>query len=276
LFGHEEYISSTLNGELAATNLRAAVDHRLPAKGRKSNGMSPLAAGFYTVPEAARLIRVGSARRIYGWLKGYPRRQVGPLLSRDFQPIGDQEELSFLDLMEVRFVEHFREHGVKVGSLRRAAEALKTEFKTTHPFALSKVLLAADKADVFVVETFRKAAEDEGDPRLRSLTTRNYVMYEAIKQSLVPGIEFDATSNLARLWRPLPSRFPDVVIDPLRAFGRPIIQRGVPTETLRDAWENEGKHPDPVAEAFGVSVKEVMEAVDFERALDDPLESAAA
>jgi uncharacterized protein (DUF433 family) len=241
-----------------------------------TNGGSPLAAGFYTVPEAARLIRVGNAQRIYGWLKGYPRREIGPLLERDFAPLDDQQELSFLDLMEVRFVEHFRAHGVKVRSLRRAASALKDEFETNHPFALSKVLLAADKADVFVVETLRKAAEAEGDPRLRSLTTNNYVMYEAIRQSLVPGIDFDPKSHLARQWTPLPERFPDVVINPLRAYGRPVIPRGIPTETLRDAWENEGERADPVAEAFGITAKDVLVAVDFERALDAPLESVAA
>ncbi|MFN4311712.1 MAG: hypothetical protein ACK4FK_14100 [Ferrovibrio sp.] len=239
-------------------------------------GRNPLVVGFYTVPEAARLIRVGSARRIYGWLKGYPGRNVGPLLTRDFEPVDGYEELSFLDLMEVRFVEHFREYGVKVGSLRRAAEELKAEFKTDHPFALSKVLLAADKADVFVVETLRKAAKAEGDPRLRSLTTRNYVMYEAIKQSLVPGIEFDATSHLAKQWRPMPDRFPEIVVDPLRAFGRPIIAKGIPTETLRDAWRVEGRKADPVAEAFGITAKEVLEAVNFEQALDEPIPNVVA
>ncbi|OHV26950.1 hypothetical protein BBJ66_02830 [Rhizobium sp. RSm-3] len=226
--------------------------------------------GFYTVPEAARLIRVGSARRIYGWLRGYKQRNVGPLLARDFNPIDDQEELSFLDLMEVRFVEHFREHGVKVGSLRRAAHSLRQDFDTSHPFALSTVLLAADKADVFVVETLRKAAEAEDDYRLRSLTTRNYVMYEAIRQALVPGIEFDANSKLVKEWRPLPEQFPTVSVSPLRAFGRPVIERGIPTETLRDAYLREGKRPDPVADAYGISAKDVVTAVEFETHLDHP------
>lgn len=239
--------------------------------------MSPLAAGFYTVPEAARLIRVGSAQRIYGWLQGYARREIGPLLDRDFQPIDDHQELSFLDLMEVRFVEHFREYGVKVRSLRRAAAALRDEYKTNHPFALSKVLLAADQADVFVVEeTLKEAAKAENDPKLRSLTTNNYVMYETIRQSLVPGIEFDAASHLAKQWAPLPARFPEIVVNPLRAFGRPIIPRGIPTEALRDAWELEGQRPDPVAEAYGITARDVVEAVEFERALDAPLERVAA
>lgn len=228
------------------------------------------------MPEAARLIRVGSARRIYGWLRGYPKRDVGPLLARDFKPIDDQEELSFLDLMEVRFVEHFREHGVKVASLRRAAQTLREQFDTTHPFALSTVLLAADRADVFVVETMRKAAQEEADHRLLSLTTRNYVMYEAIKQALVPGMTFDPHSNLAKEWRPFPEQFPMVTLNPLRAFGRPVIERGIPTETLRDAYILEGERADPVADAYGITVKDVIAAVEFEKCLDDPERRMAA
>src|SRR6185312_4494977 len=141
---------------------------------------NPLARGFYTVQEAARLIQVGSTNRIYGWLRGYPARQIGPLLTRDYEPIGEHEELSFLDLMEIRFVEHFREHGVKARSLRIAASRLRDEYKTEHPFALEKVILIADKADVFVEEVLRESADEAADPRLRSLLTKNYVMYEAI------------------------------------------------------------------------------------------------
>jgi hypothetical protein len=43
---------------------------------------NPLARGFYTVGEAARLIEVGNARRIHHWLRGYPGSGAGPLLKR--------------------------------------------------------------------------------------------------------------------------------------------------------------------------------------------------
>ena len=66
--------------------------------------VNPLARGFYSVKDAARLIENARARRIYGWLKGYPDRDIGPLLERDYTPINDRQELSFLDLIEVRFL----------------------------------------------------------------------------------------------------------------------------------------------------------------------------
>jgi uncharacterized protein (DUF433 family) len=233
------------------------------------SGLHALATGFYTVPEAARLIRVGSARRIYGWLRGYPSRDIGPLLNRDYQPIGDEEEVSFLDLMEIRFVMFFREKGVKITSLRKASDSLRKEFSTKHPFALSKVLLKADKVDIYVVEILQKSAIEAGDVRLRSLVTNNYVMEEIIRQSILPGVEFDAATSLAKTWKPIPDSFPDIVVNPRRAFGQPTIPAGVPTATLYGAWKTEHQNFDVVADWYGVGAREVMDAVRFEQALDE-------
>jgi hypothetical protein len=96
--------------------------------------------------------------------------------------------------MEVRFVEHFRGYGVKVRSLRFAAEQLRKDFDTTHPFALERVHLIANKADILVEEVLKQSADRAEDKRLRSLLTNNYVMYETIKQGLLPGVSFDRKS----------------------------------------------------------------------------------
>lgn len=238
--------------------------------------VNPLAKGFYTVAEASRLIRVGSANRIYGWLRGYPRRQIGPLLSRDYEPIGDTEELSFLDLMEVRFVEHFREHGVKVKSLRIAAETLRHEFSTDHPFAMKKVVIVADKADVFVADVFRNTAKKTNDLKLRSLVTKNYVMYEAIKQSLIPGVVFDDASHLAARWAPVPEIFPNIYLDPKIAYGQPAGRSGVSTSTIYEAWKAEHEDIDAVSYWHEIPTTEVLEAVRFEQTLTQRLLARAA
>jgi uncharacterized protein (DUF433 family) len=237
---------------------------------------NPLAAGFYTVPEAARLIQVGTSRRIHGWLRGYAGRGVGPLLTRDFAPLGDTEELSFLDLMEVRFVEQFREAGVKIKSLRIAADALRKELSTNHPFATQRVLIVADKADVLVKEVLRQSAEQAGDIRLRSLVSNNFVMYDAIKQSLLPGVEFEGSSGLASQWAPRYADFPQITINPKVAFGQPVVPRGIPTDTLYSAYKAEKDNADKVAYWYDVSAADVMDAVRFERALDESLRQRAA
>ncbi|MGE3294636.1 MAG: hypothetical protein AB7I59_13335 [Geminicoccaceae bacterium] len=235
-----------------------------------------MARGFYTVQEAARLIRIGSTQRIYGWLRGYPHRRIGPLLARDYQPVGSEEELSFLDLMEVRFVEHFREHGVRVRTLRLAAEKLRERFKTAHPFALDRVVFVADKADILVEETLKESASAAEDPKLWSLLTSNYVIYEAIKQSLLPGVRFDTSTHLARAWVPVPDIFPRIVIDPKIAYGQPTGPSKIPTAALVDAWHAEGRNADAVSHWYEVPTLEVHEAVKFEKYLDEAKVAKAA
>jgi uncharacterized protein (DUF433 family) len=237
---------------------------------------NPLARGFYTVQDAARLIRVGSSQRIYGWLRGYPNREIEPLLSRDYQPVDEREELSFLDLMEIRFVEQFREQGVKVRSLRIAAAALREEFKTTHPFAMDRLILVADKVDVLVEEVFRESANKAGDTKLTSLLTKNYVMYEAIKQSLLPGVRFDTSSHLAARWAPIPDIFPQIVIDPKIAYGQPSGPTRVPTNVLFDAWQADNENVDSVSHWYEVPTTEVMAAVQFEQYLSQRIQAQAA
>lgn len=226
----------------------------------------PLSGGFFTVPEAVRLIKVGNEQRIRGWLQGYPERP-GPILLRDYQPINKKQELSFLDLMEVRFVEHFREAGVKMRSLRHAAARLREEFKLAHPFASDRVVLVADRADVLVEEVLRKSAQEEEDPKLLSLLTNNYVMYEAIKQALIPGVRFEQSTRLAKSWAPRPERFPDITIDPLIAYGQPSVPEGVPTAVLYDDWQAEDEDYDAVAYWHKIPTPTVKKAIEFENEL---------
>lgn len=237
---------------------------------------NPLASGFYTVSEAARLVRAGNTRRIYGWLRGYAGRDVGPLLSRDFQPVGESEEVSFLDLMEIRFVERFREHGVKTKSLRVAAATLREELKTSHPFAFKHVLIVADKVDVLVKEVMLESAKEADDFRLRSLLTKNYVMYETIRRSLLPGVTFDTATEMASTWLPLPEDFPRIKADPKIAYGHPALPSGVPTEALYAAFKAENENVDAVAYWFDQTATDVIEAVQFEQTLDQPPQRQAA
>lgn len=228
---------------------------------------NPLAKGFYTVPEAARIIEGGRAARIHGWLKGYPGRQIGPLLTRDYHPIHNTQELSFLDLVEIRFVEHFLSHGAKHRTLRHAAGELRNEFRTPHPFATDKVHLVADKADVFL-EIMRESAKKEKDRALMSLTTKNYVMTETIKRDLLPGITFDRQSHLAERFAPRPKQFPHIIVDPRIAYGQPTGPDGVPTVAIYDAWEAEGENADEVAYWFKIPTAAVVDAVRFEKLLN--------
>lgn len=228
---------------------------------------NPLAAGFYTVPEAARLIEVGDSRRIYGWLRGYPRSAVGPLIHRDYTPLAEgDEEMSFLDLMEVRAIEFFRENNVKARTLRRAIEEARDYLKTDHPFATEFVTFRADKKYIYLDDILKRSANEEGDRLLYNLITRRPESYVVLKESIGRGVEFDPRTHLPRQWTPR-ARFPNITIDPRVSYGRPALPSGISTVTLYDAWKAESGNVSEVGYWFGVPSNDVQQAVDFEEEL---------
>lgn len=230
---------------------------------------NPLARGFYTVQDAARLIEVGSAQRIRGWLNGYPRRRVGPLLVRDYAPIDGAQEMSFLDLMEVRFVEHFRDIGVKPQTLRRCIEVAREKFGEDKPLLKQGVLFIPtdDRRKVVVEEVMKPAAKENRDKKLWNLVDRNYEFNEFIEGCLARGLTFDPDTELAATWAPRARDFPNVIMDPKLAYGQPTVPRGVPTATLFEAWIAEAEDAAAVADWFNVPVDQVNMAVGFENLL---------
>jgi uncharacterized protein (DUF433 family) len=236
-----------------------------------------LMRGFYTVRDAARLIEVGNARRIHGWLKGYAHRTAGPLIHRDYEPINERQELSFLDLMEIRFIEHFREQGIRLQTLRRCMETAREVWKTEKPFATERIRFIArnDRRDILVEEVFRPVAKETGDPKLWSLVTAQYQLFKTIRIQIDNGLTFDTTTLLATTWKPRPDQFPDIVIDPSVAYGEPTGPSKVPTRIIYSALRA-GETAASIADWYKLPLGEVDTAIRFEYHLREPKQAAAA
>lgn len=214
--------------------------------------------GFYTVSEAARLLGIDNSQRIVRWLM--PTKGGGEaIIHRAYEKVGSQHELSFLDLLEVRFVEHFRSQRISMQSLRVAAANARKELGVSHPFATSNVKFQSDRKQIFL-----ETAKETGDRLFLNLMTNQLAIYEFIEQSLARDLEFDV-SGFARSWRPAPNSAPDVLVSPVYAFGQPVISdRRVPTTTLFQAWQAEGGNIDTVAKWHRVDQDSVRQAVEFE------------
>lgn len=221
----------------------------------------PLAGGFYTAGEAARLLGISNSRTIVDWLKG--RSSRGPVVQRQYAPIGNSQELGFLDLIEVRFIDQFRKQGYSLQSLRKAAEVAREELGIEHPFALYGVSFVGKRKNLFL-----KVAKDLGDTKLLNLVTRQYAMYDVLEEVLQKGISFDPLSGLATQWRPKEKEFPKVVLDPTIAYGQPSLEMPrLPTGVVFDAWKAEGGDYAALADWFEIDEASVREAVEFELAL---------
>jgi uncharacterized protein (DUF433 family) len=223
----------------------------------------PTAGGFYTVKEAARLLNMANASVISGWVRGRAGRGAGPVVMRQYQPIGRVQELGFLDLIEVRFIEHFRKQGYSLQSLRKAADTARTELACEHPFALYGVKFVAERKNIFL-----KVAKEIGDAKLLNLVTKQYAMYGILEDVLSRGLTFDPTKGLATRWRPRDKEFPGIIVDPTIAYGQPALEsHRVPTDAIFSVWKAEGGDYAAAADWFEIEKKQAQEAVEFELAL---------
>ncbi|NDY95512.1 DUF433 domain-containing protein [Wenzhouxiangella limi] len=220
--------------------------------------------GLYSVPEASLLSGVASAA-VRRWLFGYQSRSEGKIVSHPGLWNGqiaatDERGVGFLDLLELRLVAAFRAHGVSLQAIRAASDFARRAFGRSHPFTFKQ--FQTDGRSIFAEVVERGDAE--GDPAMLDLVKRQFVFRRVIQPSL-KGVVYGETGQ-AEAWRPGESRF--VILDPQRAFGKPIDNRsGVPTEVIYAAVKAEGD-PKFVARLYEMDVRAVKAAVAFQKALE--------
>ena len=217
-----------------------------------------LGRGIYSVAEASLLTGV-APRRIRRWFSAQTsgtRWQGGPALLAPDYPLHDMVvQLSFLDLMEIRFVEAFLNFGVSWPELRRTSKAAAELLRTPHPFATYK--FKTDGHRIFV-----RITEDGGDTHLVQLRDRQHV-FRSVVEPLLHGLEFD--EDIVCRWWPI-GRNRLVKVDPAVAFGVPVGAKSqVPTATL--AAHALAGSAERTARWFEVDRREVRDAVDFEKRL---------
>lgn len=225
---------------------------------KNENTPSPLlGVGLYSLPEAATYTGIPAAQ-INRWVFGY--RAGGKNHSGLWEPTLaelDEKTLSFHDLLEVRFVNAFRQHGVSLQAIRAAAGHAREWFDQPYPFTCKR--FQTDGRSVFAT-----VLEETGDESLIDLVKRQYAFQQVIRESLYASIDY-ASDGEALRWFPL-LRNKAIVLDPARHFGKPILdQSGVDTETIAAAWLAEDKNIRRVASIYDLTSAEVEAALKFER-----------
>jgi uncharacterized protein (DUF433 family) len=235
------------------TDMNAPIVHRTET--------IPLGIGFYTVPEASRLLKT-SALNIRRWLGGYTYwddgklRTVPPLWTPQLPAFDHHLELSFRDLIELRFVKEFMAAGLGLKTIRNCLEYSRECVNDPHPFSTQR--FRTDGRTIFL-----ESARKTGDTELLDLKKRQYAIKQVIERSFK---DLDIANDAVARWRPLNGKA-SIVIDPARAFGQPIATKsGVPTITIADAVDAEGSI-DRVAKLFVIPLAVVRDAIRFEKAL---------
>jgi len=218
-----------------------------------------IGVGLYSASEAAALtgVPVASIRR---WLQGYKYRRNGilrecaPVWAGDVLKINGQLSLSFLDMMEARFIRYFRIHHISWQAIHEAACLACDMFKDSHPFTRGR--FRTDGKRIF------HQVEDSGKVKLFDMNRHSWVFNEIIESYLYADVElFD---DQVYRWFPI---FPDreIIIDPNIAFGRPILrEEGIPTDVIAAAFSANDSDVSAISRWYKIKPKSIKAAVSFE------------
>ena len=230
----------------------------MPQKGYKFVGK-----GIYSIAEASRLIRV-SKPRISRWLRGYSylykseEQHQRRIIISEFEPVDNSYALSFLDLIEMRFIDSFRRHGISLKTIRIASVKAREMLDWSHPFSTKK--FKTDGKTILV-----EIAHQERDPDLLDLIKDQYTLRKILSPYLYEGLDFEGDVGVLRWWPMAPKK--RIVIDPARNFGAPILNNyGVPTATIASSVKAEGSIK-AAADLYQIDARAAKDALDYEMQL---------
>jgi len=209
-----------------------------------------LGKGIYSIPYASKLTDIHTAK-INRWVKGLNRKDgfSPPIISIDYEPINNFYSISFLDLIELFFVNAFRKHGVSLKHIREIYEKSQEVVNFSHPFSTKKF-----KTDG------KKILYDYGNDLILQLLNEQYAAKELVNPFIFDAFNFE-DDVINQLW-PL-GKNRQVVIDPNRNFGKPVINKeGVSVDVIGKAFKTE-KTIKGVAEWFDIGNESVKDAVEY-------------
>ncbi len=195
-------------------------------------------------------------------MKGYDYSRAGvpyrsdALWQTDIPRIEDQVELSFRDLIELRFVLAFARAGLGLKAIRNCLSYARDCIQSDRPFSSGR--FRTDGQTIFL-----ESIKASGDPELLDLKRRQYAFKSLIERNFR---DLDLEGGTVVRWHPFQGK-QTIVIDPTRSFGQPIAAAsGVPTIALADAVAAEGS-VSRVARLFEVLPSVVRDAVRYETEL---------
>jgi uncharacterized protein (DUF433 family) len=228
-----------------------------PSKGSRlaeiQKSPSHVGVGLYSIAEAARIVRA-HPETVRRWLC-----EDDGLVKRYFDP--KTKLLSFIELIEVHFINIFRQEGVPLPVIRKVSEVASIRLKTDYPFAVKR--FDTDGKTVFATLLH----DQEKSELIEDLNHSQYV-FTSVMRPFFHKLEYKGMDEtVIRFW-PRGKRG-RIVLDPLRKFGKPIdAETGVATRAIFDAvMAGGGQTQAVVAGWLGIPKAAVKAAVEFEQSL---------
>jgi uncharacterized protein (DUF433 family) len=194
------------------------------------------------------------------WARGYERRGrrqpvIGEPVVTSLPVRGREASIPFIGVAEGLVLAAFRRSGVPLQRIRPALRRLSEEIGLEH--ALASQSLYSDGPDVLY--DYAAASHDEQVAEQLTVVRSGQRVFAEVIQSYLQLITYASDGWPASVRLPAFGRAL-VVVDPNRAFGRPLFQRGgARVEDVLDRWRA-GESFAELSEDFGVPVEEIEDA----------------
>jgi len=223
------------------------------------------AVPLYTVADAARIVGV-PASTLATWSNGYVRKfsdrshVVGSSIITHLPQTGYREPtIPFVGLAEALVLAAVRQSGVPMQRIRPALKQLQADIGVQHALASRK--LYTDGAELLFDYVEHHAGTDEARLVRSLVVVRNgQRVFKEVIEAYLSRIEY-ASDGYAALFRVPAYEHAEVVVDPTRAFGVPIFERGGVRvdDVLERFWA--GDPLDELSAEFGVPADQLEDVL---------------
>lgn len=206
---------------------------------------------IFTLREAAAYLGLPPST-LHSWAR--PGGNATPVITC-FPAQGRQATVPFIGFAEAYVLSAFRRAGVPMQRIRPAVEVLASGIGVEHALASSR--LYTDGAEVLY-----DYAASEDDEELRGLTVvrTNQRQFAEVVRDYLKRITYGDDGWASRVRLPVYQRA-EVIVDPRRAFGMPlVVHGGARVEDLVDRFVAGDTLAD-IAEDFGVPEPEVEDVI---------------
>lgn len=198
----------------------------------------------------------GTAKR---WIDGYERgaRFYPPVVRIERTGL---EIVTWGEFVETRFLAEYRDKGVPMHRMRPAIDRLRDTFHPKYPLAHARPFVAGK-------ELVLEMQESVGlERKLQLVVVRNdQIVLTEPAENFYRSVEYGGqdTDLVAERVKPH-SDIADVVIEPLRQFGEPVIRgRNVRTDVIAEQFRA-GESLEGLAEIYDISTAKIEAAVRYE------------
>lgn len=214
-----------------------------------------LGSGLYTVHEAAFYARV-SPRMLLRWL--YGTKSGKSVIDPQFG--SDERNVSFLDLIQALAIREIRnQYKVPLPKFRQAIAVAKRNLGIDYPFARQHcTYLVGELGDEIII---KMPGSDDDEYVQASGKNRGHRLFKFVEiylQSLSFGS--DGLANRFQIFRS--DTNVQIVMDPSRRFGEPLLPSGYTPMTIWKSIRAEGSI-ERVVKAYGIPREEVEASYKF-------------